>query len=136
MILAAVMDEVAAAMASLTDLTVYAYPVGSLSAPAGYVSYPRLINYDAAYAEGCDEFTDLPIVLVAGKANDLAARDAVSQWTRRGGDGTLIGALKAYPWVSCDNLDITSAEFDLEIIGGVPYLAAMFKATVLGPGED
>jgi len=132
----AVMDEVATVLTGITGLNVFAYPPGSLTSPGGYVSYPRSIDFDAAYGRGEDGFADLPIVLVVGKPNDKSSRDRVAVWASGDGPQSLKRHMEAHTWTSCDDLVVTSCEFDLEMIAGTPYLAAMFKATVVGPGED
>lgn len=132
----AVMDEVATVMQTITGLRVFAYPPASLTAPAGYVSYPQSIDFDETYQRGEDKFTDLPIVVLAGKATDKAARDAVAAWAAGAGPQSIKAAMESRSWETCDDLTVTSCEFDVETIAGVPYLAAMFKATVVGPGED
>lgn len=131
----AVMDEVAAALGEISGLNVFAYPPGSLTPPAGYVSYPQSIDFDEAYGRGEDRFTDLPMVLLAGKVSDRAARDVVAAWAAGDGPKSVKARMEARTWESCDDLTVTSCEFDVETLGGVPYLAAMFKATVVGPGE-
>lgn len=134
--LADVMDEIGAALAVVTGLTVHVYPVGALTPPAGYLSYPLSIDYDQEYANGAVQFTDFPIVLVAGKANDKAARDKVAGYAAGSGMSSVKRALEGRNWVACDDVSITSASFDLEMIGGIPYLAVMFKATIVGPGTE
>lgn len=131
-----VMDETATVLAGITGLNVFAYPIGSLTAPAGYVSYPRSIDFDETYGRGSDQFTDLMIVLVVGKPNDKSARDRVAAWGSGDGPESLKRQMEEHTWTTCDDLTVTSCEFDLEMIGGVPYLAAMFRATVVGQGED
>ena len=132
----AVMDEVAKALAQITGLNVFAYPPETLTPPAGYVSYPQSVDFDETYQRGEDRFTDLPIVLVASKVTPRAARDTVAAWASGDGPKSVKAAMEAWPWTTCDDLTVTSCEFDVEKIGGVPYLAAMFKATVVGPGEE
>jgi hypothetical protein len=131
-----VMDEVADVLTNFTGLNVFAYPPSTLSAPAGYVSYPQSIDFDEAYQRGEDKFTDLPIVLLAGKANDKSARDKVAGWAAGDGPTSVKQAMETWKWRTCDDLTVTSCEFDLEQVGTVPYLAAMFKATVVGPGTE
>jgi len=131
-----VMDEVAAVLAEITGLRVFAYPPDSLSAPAGYVSYPRSINYHQAYQQGETGYNDLPFVLAADKVTVRSARDRVAGWTADDGPQSVIAHMEAHTWTSCDDLTVTTAEFGIETIAGVEYLAAMFKATVVGPGGD
>ncbi|MET8150249.1 hypothetical protein ACIBSW_13160 [Actinoplanes sp. NPDC049668] len=131
-----VMDEVAQALEQITGLRVFAYPPETLVPPAGYVSYPQSVDFDEAYQRGEDRFTDLPIVLLASKVTTRAARDTVTQWASGDGPKSVKRALEAWTWTTCDDLTVTSCEFDVEKVGGVSYLAAMFKATVVGPGEE
>lgn len=131
-----VMDEVATVLAQITGLNVFPYPPPTLVPPAGYVSYPRSIDFDETYQRGEDGFTDLPIVLVASKVTDRTARDTVAAWAAGDGPRSVKAAMEAWPWTTCDDLTVTSCEFDVEKIGGVDYLAAMFKATVTGPGKE
>jgi len=131
-----VMDEVAAALANITRLRVFAFPPQSLTPPAGYVSYPQSVDFDQTYGRGEDQITDLPIVLVGSKVTDRAARDLVAAWASGDGEQSVKAALEAWSWTSCDDLTVTSCEFDVETIAGTPYLAVMFKATAVGPGED
>lgn len=132
----AVMDEAAQVLSQISGLRVTAYPPESLSAPAGYLSYPQSIDFDETYGRGEDRFTDLPMVLVADKVTVRSARDRVAAWAAGDGPQSVKRAMEAHTWTSCDDLTVTSCEFDVETIAGVPYLAAMFKATVVGPGED
>lgn len=132
----AVMDEVATVLSQILGLRVFAYPPPSLVPPAGYVSYPDSIDFDSAYARGVDEFVGLPIVLLAAKVTDRAARDTVSRWSAGDGVGSVKAVMEAWTWTTCDDLTVTSCEFDVERVAGVDYLAAMFKCTVIGPGGD
>jgi hypothetical protein len=131
-----VMDEVATVLAQFTGLSVIPYPPGTLKPPAGYVSYPREINFDETYQRGEDTFTDLPIVLVASRVTDKTARDTVAGWAAGDGPRSVKAAMEAWRWTHCDDLTVTTAEFDVEKIAGVEYLAVMFKATVTGPGKE
>jgi hypothetical protein len=130
------MDEVASVLGQITGLRVFAYPAPTLTPPAGYVSYPQSIDFDETYGRGEDDFTDLPMVLLAGEATARPTRDVVAAWASGDGPKSVKRAMEAHTWTTCDDLTVTSCEFDVETIGGVPYLAAMFKATVVGPGED
>ncbi len=135
--LARVMQEVALAASRVTGITrFYSYPPATLVAPAGYVSYPSRILYNQTYQRGQADYEDLPIVLVVGKPSDRRARDLVAEWSAADGPRSIVSALEEWDWQSCDDLTIGSAEFDVERIAGVDYLAVMFKASAVGPGRD
>lgn len=134
--LADVMDEVGKAMQAITGLRVVPFPGASITPPAGYVSYPQSVDYDETYSRGVDQITDLAIVLLAGDVYTKGARDLVAAWASGDGPKSVKKAVEAWPWTTCDDVTITACEFDGETISGVLYLAAHFKATVVGPGKD
>lgn len=131
-----VMDEVGRAMQSITGLRVVPFPGANITPPGGYVSYPQSVDFDQTYQRGVDQITDLPIVLLAGDAYTKAARDQVAEWAAGDGPKSVKAALEAWSWTTCDDVTITTCEFEGETISGVLYLAAHFKATITGPGED
>jgi hypothetical protein len=129
-----VMDEVAAAVDEITGLRMFAYPPGSLVAPAGAVSYPDSIDYDQTYGRGVDRISALPVIVVVGKATERAARNSVSAYTAGGGDRSVKAHLEGRAWTSCDDVSVTTARFDVYTIAGVDYLAALFSLDIIGPG--
>jgi len=131
-----VMDEAAAVLSQITGLRVFAHPPEDLDAPAGYLSYPLRVDFDETYGRGSDQFTDLPMVLVADRVTVRSARDRVAAWAHGDGPQSVKARMEEHVWVSCDDLTVTSCEFGVETIAGAQYLAAMFKATVVGPGKD
>lgn len=134
--LGAVMDEAATAVGALTGLSVFRYPPSSIDPPAAIVSYPQSVDYDETYRRGTDQFTDLEITLVVGRVDDLSTRDQVAAWSAGSGGQSVKAALEAHRWVTCDDLTINSCEFEAWDLAGVPYLAAIFKATAVGPGTE
>lgn len=133
--LGAVMDEVARVLEQITGLRVSAWPQASVSGASGYVSYPEMINYDQTYGAGSDEYVGLPLVLLVPRPDSRGAREAVARWSR--GDGEGVRALIAnWPWTTCDFVQVTGCKFEVETIAGVDYLAAVFTATVAGPGKE
>lgn len=132
--LASIMDEVAEVLGGITGLRVFAYPPNTLSPPAGYVSYPQSIDFDATYGRGSDRITGLPITLLAGKVTDRSARDTAAAWAAGAGAKSVKALMEAHTWTSCDDLTITSCSFDVEIVASVNYLAAIFTADIIGPG--
>jgi hypothetical protein len=135
-ILAKVMTEIAQALSEITGLRVFDYPPDDLPAPAGYVSYPRSIDFDQTYGRGEDQFTDLPIVLVTDNVTTRAARNTASGWAAGDGPKSVKRAVEARTWLHCDDVQVTSVEFDIERYAGGEALAVMFKATVVGPGKE
>ena len=130
--LAAVMDEIAAALAGITGLRVSAYPPGSVSPPAGIVSYPDEITYNLTSGPTGARIESLPVVLVAGKATDRAAREAVSGWASTDGPASVKAVLEEAAYASLDTLTVTRCGFDVVTIAGVDYLAATFDIDISG----
>lgn len=129
-----VMDEAAGVLEDITGLRVHAHPPGSVSPPAGIVSYPDSIDYDATYGDD-DTIKALQLVLVANKASDRAARDKVSAWSAKTGPQSVKARMEAHTWTSCDDFHVMRCEFDVVTIGGTDYLAAIFSADIMGSGE-
>jgi hypothetical protein len=112
------------------------YPPDDISvAPSGYVSYPEQGEYNQTYQRGQSGMTDLAIVLIAGPPGQRATHDTLMGWVADSGPQSIVEYLAAWPWESCDDLTVNTWEIIPETVAGVPYLAAMFKATVVGPGE-
>jgi hypothetical protein len=131
-----VMDEVALAMSAISGVTVFAYPPPRVTGLCGYVAYPQAVNYDETYGRGEDEISELPIVFVCPRPTDKSTRDQVAKWASGDGPDSIKAAGEAWDWKTCSDLTIGSCEFDVWEIAGVPYLAAMFTATVSGVGAD
>ena len=133
-----VMAEAAQAIAGVEGVRrTWGYPPDDISvAPSGYVSYPQQGTYNGAYQRGVSGMTDLAIVLVAGPPGDRKTHDLLVGWVADDGAQSIVGPIEAWSWQSCDDLTVDTWEIIPETVGGVMYLAVMFKATVMGPGKD
>lgn len=138
MIPGAVMTEVKQALLAVEGVRkAWDYPPDDISvAPSGYVSYPQQGDYQQAYGRGEDGMTDLPIVLIAGPPGQSETHKMIKGWVAGSGPTSIVAAFEARSWESCDDLTIDTWEVIPETVGGVAYLAVMFKATVVGPGGD
>lgn len=133
-----VMAEAALAIAAVEGVRKsWGYPPDDISvAPSGYVSYPQQGEYQQAYGRGEDGMTDLAIVLIAGPPGERKTHDTLMGWVAGSGPQSIVEHLEGWSWQSCDDLTVNTWEIIPETVAGVQYLAAMFKATVVGPGED
>lgn len=129
------MDELAAALATVTGVRVHSHPPESITPPAGVVSYPAGIAFDQTYQRGMTKFNDLPVVLLAGKAVSRAARDTVTEWSADTGPRSIKRAIEARPYASCHVVTVTECSFDVVTIAGVDYLAATFMLDIVGSGN-
>lgn len=131
-----IMIEAAKALREITGLRVESFPPDDISPPGGYVSYPERIEYDAAYDRGEDTIHGLPIVLITSKVTGRAARDQVGRWTAGDGPESVKARFEAWAWPDGHEVIITESRFDVEKLAGGEYLAAMFTATITGPGKE
>lgn len=114
----------------------WGYPPDDISvAPSGYVSYPQQGGYNQAYQHGESGMTDLAVVLVAGPPGERKTHDLLMGWVADSGPQSVVQQLEGWSWESCDDLTVNTWEIIPETVGGVAYLAVLFKATVVGPGE-
>lgn len=135
--LARVMDEVAQVLRTIKFLKqVFAYPPPTITPPAAYVTYPQRVLYHQTYQRGTADIEGLPIVLVVGEPTDKRVRDRIATWAAPDGVGSVVTALEERTWVSCDDLTVQSAEFDVETIAGIDYMVVIFTATAVGPGRE
>ena len=135
--LARVMDEIALALGGVTGLKkVYPYPPPTLSPPSAYVSYPARVAFDLTYQRGEDDYEQIPVVLVAGRPTEKRVRDMLAAWSASDGPNSVKALLEGREWTSCDDVRVASAEFDIETIAGIDYLAVIFTANAVGPGRE
>jgi hypothetical protein len=135
MIVGDIMDEVAARLRLATSLAgrTFAYPPASVKAPAAVVTYPGEYNYDATYGRGMDRMT-LEVVVVVGRPNERQTRDRITRYVDGSGPESVKALVDGSDYASCDSVRVTRAGFDLTVIGGTEYLAAIFSIDVAGRG--
>jgi ABC-type arginine/histidine transport system permease subunit len=130
--IAAVMDEVAAQLATIADLNVTAHWRGSPNPPEAIVSLPRG-DFDAAYARGMDRW-ELPVILVLGKVSERSARDAASPYVSGSGAKSFKAVLEAGTYTELDSLRVQDFEFDVVTFAAVDYLTVTFILDIAGQG--
>lgn len=133
--LSGVMDEIATVLDTISGVRTTGYPPPTVSPPAGYVSYPDRIDYHQTYRGGMTRVTDMPVVLVVGKATDRTARDRVTQYTAEAGSASVKAALEAATYTHLYSLVVKTAEFEVVSISGIDYLAAIFTLDITAPGS-
>ncbi len=136
MILADVMDELAARLEAFHKLNVFAYPADSISPPGAVVGYPEQIEYDTTYGRGVDMFRGIELFLIAGRVDTLESRNTISDWTAGRGPKSIKQFLDGSNYTSCDDVHVTNATFDTFTLAGTDYIAAIFAIDVSGPGEQ
>lgn len=137
MVIGDIMDEMAARLRLAPSLAgrTFAYPPASIKAPAAIVGYPEDYTFDATYGRGMDRMTGEVIVAV-GRPHERQSRDLLTKYVNGSGPESvkalLDGGQGAY--TSCDSVRVASAVFDVVVIGGVDYLAAVFSVDIAGQG--
>lgn len=127
-----VVDELVTRLQTITALRVHAEPPGTVSPPAAVISWPE-VSYDGTYGRGMDTLT-LPLVLVVGKASDRIARKTVNAYVNGSGARSIKAVLEAGTYTSFDVIRVASARFEVDSIGGIEFLAAVFSLEITGQG--
>lgn len=135
--LAAVMDELAVKLRAAPSLTgrTYAYPPATLVPPAAIVTYPTDGTFDATYGRGVDTMTGV-VVIVVGRPADRTTRDRISGYIDGAGPESVKALLDGDgdDYTSCDGVRVADWETDVHTIGGIDYMAALFRLEIAGPG--
>lgn len=132
-----VMDEIAERLRQAPSLAnrTHASPTGAITPPAAIVAYPTDGTYDATYGRGKDTMTGV-VVVVVGNPTKQQTRDAITKYIDGSGPESIPALLDAPGYTSCDSDGVRVADWDMDVytIGGVEYLAAVFRLDIAGPG--
>lgn len=131
--LAAVMDELAGQLETISDLRVFAFPADNVSPPAAIVGYPETITFDVSMGRGVDQI-DIPVFVVVGRLTDRTARDALGPYCDGAGDQSIKQTLQAGTYTELSSVRVASIDFDVVSMAAVDFLAAIFNLNVFGPG--
>jgi hypothetical protein len=131
-----VMDEMAVRLRGITGLAgrVFAYPPPKVDGPAGIISYPDRIEFDATYGRGMDRYVGVPVFVVIGRPTDRTARDRLAGYVAVTGATSVKVALEAPGATTWDDLQVKDCEIDVIKIATIDYLSAMFVCDVAGRG--
>jgi len=129
-----VMDALATQLDTIAGLRVHAAPPGTVTPPAGIVSFPERIAFDGTYARGMDQIT-LPVVVVVGRPTDRSTRDLLAAYVAGSGASSVKAVLEAGTYTAFDTVRVVGAEFDVVTIGATDYLAATFSIEISGSGS-
>jgi hypothetical protein len=135
--LANVMDEIADKLMQFTGVNIFPHPVDEITPPGGVLGYPERINYYETYGngDGDDTYEDMPLWMVTDRSDMKDARDQIAKWTDRKGNSSIITFLEKQNYMSCDDVQVAEARFDIITIAGIDYMAAMFTLNVVGEGK-
>jgi hypothetical protein len=129
-----VADEIATVLDTIAGLRISDYPPASVTPPAGIVSYPASVEFDATYGRGMDRIPDWPVLVVVGKATDRTARERIYAYAAATGASSVKAVLEAHTYTSLATLRVVSCEFDVLEIASVNYISALFHLDIAGQG--
>lgn len=131
---AAVMDELATELDTITGLRVFAYPPDKVDPPAAIIGYPEMVDFDVSMGRGTDHIR-FPIFLMVGRLLDRTSRDKLAPFLAGSGASSVKGVLKAAePFVAMSSVRVASATIEVVTMAGMDYLTAIFSVDVFGPG--
>lgn len=125
-----VYDEVAAVLRTVTDVQVFDYPPNAVAPPSAIISYPDAVDYHQEYRSAASRIDNLPVVLVAGKADDRQARVLCATWASRGTAGSVPDALESASYTAIDSLTVRRVTFDTVTIAGIDYITTLFDLDI------
>lgn len=131
--IATVMDELGTALQTIAGLRVHPYTASKINPPAGIVSWPEPLNYDATMARGADRIT-LPVWVVVGKVDARTSRDLLAVYLDGSDSKSVKAALEGATYTAFDSARVTQATVESVTIAGIDYLAANFQVDIIGAG--
>jgi hypothetical protein len=130
-----VADELTARLDTIAGLRCFGYPPGSVTPPAGIVSYPERIEFDETYGRGMDRIPSWPIVVVVGRATDRTARKRIYDYAAATGPKSVKAVLEGGTYTSFDTIRVVDCTFDVVPIAGIDYISALFTLDIAGDGS-
>lgn len=131
-----VADQLSARLDTIAGLRCFDYPPPSVAGavPAGIVSYPEAVEFDANYRRAADRIEEWPVLIVVGKATDRTARARIYDYAAGSGAKSVKAVLESGTYTSFGTLRVTRCTFDVVTIAGVDYISALFSLDIAGPG--
>jgi len=124
-ILADVMDELAARIDTIDGLRVHAFPPDNVHPPAAIVTYPDEYMYDKTFGRGMDRLT-IPVVVLVGKVSDRKSRDQLGAYVDGSGPRSIKGVLETATYLDLpttaafastpDHADFDTDTVDIKIL--------------------
>lgn len=135
MILADVMDELAAVADTIGGLHCYGWPTEQATPPAAWPTYPVVMSALAAFQGGTYRW-QAGLWVAVGRVWDKATRDQLSRYTAEEGPDSVVEAYMNHDWQSCAYARPVEWTFDALTIAGVEMMAALLTLDIAGPGQE
>lgn len=123
-----VMDQIGTALATITGLRVFDFPSNSAVPPFAIVDYPDMVEYDSTMVRGSDEAT-FPVLVAVSKVSDRVSRDKLAAYLDGSGAKSVKAAVDAGS--VGQSRRVVSAEVSEIVVGGTPYIGAVFQVHVI-----
>ena len=138
MIILDVVNELRAALATITGLNVPPWGGDIAKPPAAVIAMPDSIEFDASYRRGRDTIPDLQLIVIVDYQNSRSGFEAIAPYLDGSGPKSIkaLTAAKnaATSWTSCDRARVTSVSIDLPTYKETTVVSATFHLTIVGKG--
>jgi hypothetical protein len=131
--LAAVMDDLGTALATIEGLRVFPYWADRVVPPAAVIGWPDPLTYDATMTRGGDQ-VELPLIVLVGKPDARTSRDAVAAYANGSGPSSVKAVVEGHAPTAYGSARVTRCEFSVITVAGTEYLAATFYLDIIGSG--
>lgn len=131
---AAVMNELATRLATISGLRTFGYLPQSVAPPAAIVSFPEVYTYDTTHGRGVDSMT-VPIYVLVGNVHEPSARDQLAAYMDGSGARSVKAVLKGGTYTAFSTHRVRDAAVDVYRIGSVEVLGCQFNVDITGPGD-
>lgn len=132
--IAAVMDEIGDALATIDGLRVFPYYADKVTPPSAVVHWPDSYEFDQTMQRGSDLVT-VPVTVVVGRADARTSRDRLAQYVKGSGATSVKAAVEQHEPASFESARVKSVEFGAFTIANSTYLGATFDIEIYAPGE-
>lgn len=132
--LAACMDALGVALATIPGLRAHPYEADTVTPPAAIVAWPDTYEFDTVMQRGADRMV-MPVLVVVGRADARTSRDRLAKYVAGDGAQSVKAAIEAYQTPAWYSARVQTVDFDAVTIGGKSYLAATFNIELLVPGK-
>lgn len=130
----AVADELLAQLATIEGLHTHKGPPDSVTVPAGIVSLPERIQYQAAYRRGMNRIS-WPIVVLVAKVTDRLVIGRLGAYCSSSVAASVPRVLEAGTYTACDVVTVLQAETDVVTWQNNEYAAVVFDVDIVGSGS-
>lgn len=127
------MDEIAAKLNLISELTVYSFETDAVKVPAAIVDFPEEYQFDTTMARGSDRLT-LLVHAVVSNSYDRIAKDRLNRYVNGSGTESFKKILESGVNNSFDSVRVMSVRFNPFLIGQIEYKGATFLVDIFGVG--